>query len=199
MGNAIPIEQKGFAPMIQVSAWILSILSPFLIPPPIDNIPDFAKFLVAAIIGLTVIPFAYYSSIKYAWKWWTFATIFLSLGLVLFLYYSQMLPDRTVIHGINAGQSGCFVIGNDKSLTPIGRKAKQEEEERLGRRITNEELVGLFSIKNPSSFEEIWTKESIASNRWLLISFYTFSLLSLSLFISTLVQAINVFNKRSTA
>ena len=203
MDNWLKIIKDKFGVIIQLSVWIFSILSPFVIAPQIDNYPGeskmwfgFAQFLIPAFIGLAYFPFSSYTEKKYVKMWFKISLSALFIGIISFVYYISILQNKRVIYPTAPNSAMVFVIGNDAFLTTAALDVIKDQENRTHEKITNEVLLKLFAIGSSEELENIWKKSSITFNTYLIVSMYISTLVLFTFFILTLIQALNCKSKK---
>jgi hypothetical protein len=172
-------------------------LSTFIFPPPVAYSPGteflfrFVQFLIAAVIGLMILPMRKYAEQKHAVLWWSIAIVTLLLSVVIFINYKGNVDQYTIRFPFKTENKA--VIG--KELTQLGLSSKNEIEKENGK-ITNEELVANFSLGSEDQFDTIWKKEGVDSNRSKILWLYVSSVLSFTFFVIVMVQSIKCLDSR---
>lgn len=174
--------------VIGIALAIAVVVTDFLVAPsfsvgmPIErsNFSSLAKFVVAGLILLLLLPCAIYNERKHMWYWWSLAILFFSSGFLLFFYYNSLQQSKTAYNEF----SGQYVIIGE-SLTPLAQRAVDSVKSTDGIEINSPSEM-LATLGAP---EDIWKKEEINSNAALLVRVYLFTLASFTLFILFSMQA----------
>jgi hypothetical protein len=137
---------------VQVAAWLAALVASLLLPPPIearayasDTTSHLARFLVAALLGLVLVPGRLFRSKRHAWSWWALGIGSLIVMLAIVLVYQG--ESRRWVCGTG---DRYFLMGDE--LTPKARTYTAESgESDCGR------LLADFGFESSA----LWTKQSI--------------------------------------
>lgn len=183
--------KNNFLILLQLSIWILSIITPFILTPPrlstdqADNVwLKFSQVILAIFIGILFVPIRKYRKVRYATKWWLVSIVLFILNMVCIFWYTEVINYRTVRLEVGRGQFERFVIGSE--YTGSTKKYKKQEEDSTKIVLSNEELI----MQTGGDFEQIWTENSILKNKALVFFLYCFLLMALTSNILSVVQAI---------
>jgi amino acid transporter len=171
--------------LLQVSTWLLAILSSFILVPPIWDFKEdatwfgFTHFLVAALVGLSFLPISKWSKRKHKSKWWVFTVLSLIVGSVIFFAYQSLRAAWTVdYNGTRA------IVG--QTYTPDALNYKAEILAKEHRAITNEELL----LDYAGQTEHIWLIEEIHRRRLILAGIYVALIAVFAVTIISIIQAL---------
>lgn len=174
--------------VLGIALAIAVIVTDFLVAPsfsvgmPIEksNFSSLAKFVVAGLILLLLLPCAIFNERKHMWYWWGLAIAFFATGFILFFYYNSLQQEKTAY---NEFSEEYVIIG--ETLTPLAQKAVDSVRTADGIDILPPSEM-LATLGAP---EDIWTREEIFSNAATLVRVYLVTLAAFTLFILFSIQA----------
>ncbi len=163
-GNPLRFIQSQWKKLLPIAAFIMGTIGSFWISPPYtpgsdkaEALTHFAKFIVAVVVGLMILPMLKKSDKKvHAPFWGKVAAASLIAGIIAFFAYQYLLGEWTLVH--------------NKKFLVIGSAVKPDVEEfvRNNPSMTNWELLR-YAAWNPWN---IWTAESILHRRLVLATMY---------------------------
>jgi Ca2+/Na+ antiporter len=173
--------------ILGVALAIVVVITDFVTPPSFSedmiiarsNLSSLAKFIVAGLILLLLVPCSIYNQKKYQWIWWICSFVLFMIALFLYFFYNRELRQKTAY---NEFEERFSVVGN--RLLPLSRKAVDSLYRKEGVRLTNSEM--LASLGPPDS---IWPKHEIEENAEMLVKLYLLTVATFSLFILSGIQA----------
>lgn len=184
--------KKNWSLFAQFGVWIIAILSSFILTPQFKEYDTtwtyrFAQFLAASIIALMIIPIQRWKTKTDTIKWWSTALFLLIFGIIVLREYYQKVDFYTVQYVMTR-----TIVGDDENLLPEARANKIEIEKRKGIKINNAELVIMAAGKT----ETVWKSEVLKERRFNIIVLYICSVSLFTIFIISIIQAINCQSKK---
>jgi len=184
--------------VLGVALAIVVVITDFVTPPSFSedmiigrsNLPGLAKFIVAGMILLLLVPCSIFNEKKYQWRWWIISAGLFMIAMFLYFFYTRELRQKTAY---NEFEERFAIIGNN--LLPLSKKAVDSLYRKEGIQLTPSEM--LASLGPPDS---IWPKKEIEENAEMLVKVYLMTVATFSLFILTGIQAsycYSVKNKKS--
>lgn len=176
--------------ILEVAVIITALSTRFTVPPSFEpqslydnqNYTSYSKFIVAGILGLSLVPCYFFNTRKFVWRWWSLAFIMLVAGIILNINYSNY-KSRTVL---DTGEFdyGRLVKGNN--YLPEVRKLRETYKQSNGSYPTDKVLVAGFL----GDHLQVWPKEKILYNTTSIIILYLGVLVCITLFIIFSIQAL---------
>ena len=174
--------------VLGVSLSIVVVVTGFLVPPqftsgmPISrsNFSSLAKFIVAGILLLVLVPCAIFNKRKHLWYWWAGAILLFAAAFFLFFHYQSDLDHKTAYDEYSDRQ---LIIGN--TLTSLAQRAVDSVKQADG-------LEGLSAGEMLATLgppESIWPKQQIEDNARSLVITYLVTLSLFALFVLFAIQA----------
>jgi uncharacterized membrane protein YhaH (DUF805 family) len=181
--------RTNWAALAQASAWVMGIMSSFLLPPPVSVSKDdekiwlrLAQFVIAVLIGLLFVAARRWNKRRHVRWWATSAAVMFLLSILLFVFYQYLSLSLTCKY-----YSQTIVIGS--SYTTQGANYAQKNPG-----ISCEKLLKDFT----GQAEDVWTKESVTRNRVTLAVAYIGSIPFFVACIMGVVQALSITGKEGT-
>ena len=118
--------QSNWKRLTQAAAWLCASMAAFLLPPPRDisagdqTTVAFTAFAVAFLVGIMAVPLAAFRRKTHVRAWVAVSAGFFLLGFTALLVYRDHRSRWSVPY---AGER--VVIGDDQSLTPLGREYRR--------------------------------------------------------------------------
>lgn len=173
--------------ILGVALAIVVVITDFITPPSFSedmiiaksNLSSFAKFIVAGLILLLLVPCSIYNEKKYQWGWWISSVVLFTIAMFLYFFYNRELRRKTAY---NEFEEKFAVIGTN--LLPLSQKAVDSLYQKEGIQLTPSEM--LASLGPPDS---IWPKNEIEENAEKLVKLYLLTVATFSLFILSGIQA----------
>jgi hypothetical protein len=174
--------------VLGVSLAIVVAVTDFLIPPEFSvgmaiarsNFSSLAKFVVAGLLLIILVPCSIFNKRKHTWYWWALAIILFSVAFIVFFRYQSLLDNKTAYDEYNEQQ---VIIGDH--LTSFALRAVDSVKKTDGvDQLSPSEM--LATLGPPTS---IWPKQEIEFNARKLVINYLFSLSLFSLFVLFAIQA----------
>lgn len=174
--------------VLGLSLAIVVIVSDFLVPPEFSagmaiaksNFSSLAKFVVAGLLLILLVPCSLFNQRKHTWYWWILAIILFLISFIIFFRYLALLDKKTAYDEYTEEQ---VIIGDH--LTSFALKAIDSVKKTDGiDEISASEM--LATLGPPTS---IWPKTEIELNARKLVINYLFSLATFALFVLFAIQA----------
>lgn len=184
--------------VLGVALAIVVVITDFVTPPSFSedmiigrsNLPGLAKFIVAGLILLLLVPCSIFNQKKFQWGWWIISAGLFTIAMFLYFFYNRELRQKTAY---NEFEERFAVVGNN--LLPLSRKAVDSLYRKEGIQLTPSEMLASLG---PA--DSIWPKKEIEENAEMLVKIYLLTVATFSLFILTGIQASycsSVNNKKS--
>ncbi|MGZ5253832.1 MAG: hypothetical protein ACXWV4_05640 [Flavitalea sp.] len=173
--------------ILGVALAIVVVITDFVTPPSFSedmiiarsNLSSLAKFIVAGLILLLLVPCSIYNQKKFQWGWWISSICLFIIAMFLYFHYNRELRQKTAY---NEYEERFSVIGNN--LQPLSQRAIDSLHKKEGILLTPSEM--LSSLGPPDS---IWPKKEIEENAEFLVKVYLLTVATFSLFILSGIQA----------
>lgn len=174
--------------VLGLSLAIVVIVTDFLVPPDFSvgmaiarsNFSSLAKFVVAGIILILLVPCSLFNKKEHTWYWWILALVLFITSFIIFFRYQSLLDQKTAYDEFSEEQ---VIIGDN--LTNFALKAVDSVKRSEGiDQLSASEM--LATLGPPTS---IWHKFEIESNARKLVINYLISLALFSLFVLFAIQA----------
>lgn len=174
--------------VLGVSLAIVVVVTDFLVPPEFSvgmaiarsNFSSLAKFVVAGLLLIILVPCSIFNKRKHTWYWWTLAIILFLSAFIVFFRYQTLLDHKTAYDEFSEQQ---VIIGDH--LTSFALRAVDSVKKTDGiYQLSPSEM--LATLGPPTS---IWPKQEIELNARKLVINYLFSLALFSLFVLFAIQA----------
>lgn len=174
---------------------IVVVITDFVTPPSFSedmiiarsNLSSLAKFIVAGLLLLLLVPCSIYNQKKFQWGWWIISVGLFIISMVLYFFYTRQLRQKTAY---NEFEERFAVIGNN--LLPLSQKAVDSLYRKDGIILSPSEM--LAGLGPPDS---IWPKNEIEENAEMLVKVYLLTVATFSLFILSGIQASYCSSKRN--
>ncbi len=175
--------------VLGIALAIAVILTGFVIPPNISftyaegdiNYRDFARFIVAGIILIVLVPCSIYNKKEHTWKWWVFAVFLFVLSFIFFFRYNKLVNEVTTY---NRYYEERVVIG--QTLLPLARRAIDS----LIRSDGIDTVSSSYALETLGEPTDIWMHQEIADNGNRIIRQFMYTIIAFSLFILSSIQAV---------
>ncbi|HEX8985665.1 MAG TPA: hypothetical protein VF767_09545 [Bryobacteraceae bacterium] len=125
-GNSTRRWQSNWKRLTQAASWLCATMAAFLLPPPRDlaagdhTAVAFTAFVIAFLVGIMAVPLAAFRRKTHLRAWAAVSACFFLLGFAALLVYRDHRSRWSVPY---AGDR--VVIGDDQSLTPLGREYRR--------------------------------------------------------------------------
>ena len=190
--------KKSFVAYIQLAAWLLSLITPFVVPPPFELpggpttvVASLSKFLLALFLGLLAYPLTKYSNKKYAARWWRRAVLLFVVSLVALPLYYWEYQQKVVVYETDTNVFTPMVIGN--RLTDSAVSARNEVLRSTGV-CTTQQLMAQFSPQSADDLPQIW-QTGLAFNNYLLLGLHLFAIFLLAALVMATMQPLKINSK----